>query len=163
MLRFFTVYGPAGRPDMSVLRFIRWIANGEPITLFGDGTQERDFTFIEDVARGVLAALKPVGYEIVNLGSDNPVRVNDLIATIESAVGEKAVVDHQPANRADVKATWANISKARRVLNWEPRVPLEQGIEKTVAWYFENRELVDSLDLGFERTVRLATSETRAA
>ena len=92
MLRLFTVYGPAGRPDMSVLRFIRWIANGEPVTLFGDGSQERDFTYIDDVARGVLAALKPVGFEAINIGWDWPVKVSTLIEMIETAVGREAVI-----------------------------------------------------------------------
>lgn len=151
MLRFFTVYGPAGRTDMSVLRFVRWIANREPVVLYGDGSQERDFTFASDISRGVMTALKPVGFETINLGSGSPVTVNEMIEMIESAVGQKAMIEHRDSNRADVKATWANISKARRVLNWEPRVSLEQGIEKTVEWYLANRELADSLDLGIKR------------
>lgn len=152
MLRFFTVYGPAGRTDMSVLRFIRWIANGEPVVVYGDGQQERDFAYVGDIARGILTALKPVGFETINLGSSSPVTVNRLIETIESTIDMKATIEHWDSVRADVKATWANISKARRVLNWEPRVSLEQGIEKTLEWYLVNRELVDSLDLGISRS-----------
>lgn len=151
MLRLFSVYGPAGRPDMSVLRFIRWIANGEPVTLFGDGSQERDFTHVDDVAHGVLAALKPVGFETFNIGWDWPVKVSTLIEMIETAVGRKAIIERQTSNRADVIATWANVAKARRLLNWEPRVTLLRGLQETVAWYMENRELVDSLDLGLGR------------
>lgn len=152
MLRFFTVYGPAGRTDMSVLRFVRWIANGEPVVLYGDGSQERDFTYIGDTSRGILTALKPVGFETINLGSDSPVSLSALIEMIESAVGRKALIERHESIRADVKTTWANIAKARRVLNWEPRVSLEQGIKKTVDWYMANRELVDSLDLGIKRS-----------
>lgn len=168
MLRFFTVYGPAGRTDMSVLRFIRWIANGEPLTLYGDGSQERDFTYVDDIARGVLAALKPVGFEAINLGSDRPVTVSTLIAMIETAVGREAVIERNASNRADVKATWASISKAHRVLNWEPRVPLADGLKATVTWYLENRELVDSLDLGLRRAGKAGSAgspgpEKRAA
>ncbi len=154
MLRFFTVYGPAGRPDMSVLRFIRWIAHGEPVIVYGDGSQERDFTYVDDVARGVLTALKPVGYEAINLGSNSPAAINELIAIIESAVGREAIVEQQPPSRAEVRSTWANISKAHRVLNWEPRVSLERGIQETVAWYLMNRELVDSLDPGLQTSVQ---------
>ena len=154
MLRLFTAYGPAGRPDMSVLRFVRWIANGEPVTLFGDGSQERDFTHIDDVARGVLAALKPIGFETFNIGWDWPVKVSTLIEMIETAVGRKAIIEQHTSNRADVIATWANIAKARRLLNWEPRVTLIRGLQETVAWYLENRELVDSLDLGLGRVDR---------
>lgn len=150
MLRFFTVYGPAGRPDMSVLRFVRWIANGKQVVMYGDGSQERDFTYIEDISRGVLAAIKPVGFEAINLGSDRPVKVSRLIEMIESALGRKAVIEQRPANRADVKATWANIAKARRVIDWAPKVSLEHGIDETVAWYMANRELVDALDLGLD-------------
>ena len=150
MLRFFTVYGPAGRPDMSVLRFARWIASGEPVTVYGDGSQERDFIYIDDAARGVLAAVKHVGYETFNLGSSMPVTINEMISIIESAVGHKANVVAAPVNRADVKSTWANVAKARRMLGWEPRVSLEDGIKNTVAWYLTNREMVDALDLGLE-------------
>ncbi len=152
MLRFFTVYGPAGRTDMSVLRFVRWIASGDPVVLYGDGSQERDFSYIGDVARGVLAALKPVGFETVNLGSDSPVPVSGLVEVIESAVGRKATLEVREASRADVLATWANVAKARRLLGWQPQVSLEEGIGKTVEWYMANREFVDSLDLGVRRS-----------
>ncbi|MCS6922893.1 MAG: SDR family NAD(P)-dependent oxidoreductase, partial [Fimbriimonadales bacterium] len=91
VLRYFTVYGPAGRPDMSIFRFIRWIAEGEPIQVFGDGLQERDFTYVDDIARGTIAALKPVGFEIVNLGGDRPVSLKWIIETIETLLGKKAV------------------------------------------------------------------------
>ena len=150
MLRFFTVYGPAGRPDMSVLRFARWIANGDAVSVYGDGSQERDYIYIDDVSRGVMAAVKLVGFETFNLGTSHPVTVKGLISTIESAIGRTANIVVAPVNLADVKSTWANVAKARRILGWEPRISLEEGIKATIAWYMANREMVDALDLGME-------------
>jgi len=140
LLRYFTVYGPAGRPDMSVFRFIKWIAEGEPLILYGDGTQERDFTYIDDIARGTILALKPVGYEIINLGNDRPVAILKLIELIEGLLGRKAQIDRRPAHPADVPATWASIDKAKELLGWEPKIRLEEGLKRTVDWYLENRE-----------------------
>ncbi|MFN7016620.1 MAG: NAD-dependent epimerase/dehydratase family protein, partial [Fimbriimonadales bacterium] len=140
VLRYFTVYGPAGRPDMSIFRFIRWIAEGEPIQVFGDGLQERDFTYVDDIAQGTVAALKPLGYEIINLGGDRPVSLKWIIETIENLVGKKAIWHTAPMHPADVKATWADITKARTLLGWEPQVSLEEGLRRSVAWYLENRD-----------------------
>jgi|YNPNPStandDraft_1061719.scaffolds.fasta_scaffold01474_12 nucleoside-diphosphate-sugar epimerase len=139
ILRYFTVYGPAGRPDMSVFRFIRWIAEDEPLLLYGDGTQERDFTFIDDIARGTLQALKPLGYEVINLGSDRPVSVRRLILLLEEFLGKKARVVQRSSHRADVPATWAEISKARTLLGWAPETPIEEGLRRAVEWYLANR------------------------
>lgn len=139
LLRYFTVYGPAGRPDMSPFRFIKWIAEGEPLVLFGDGGQVRDFTFIDDIARGTVFAMKPVGYEIFNLGNDRPVSIRRLIELIEELLGKEAQIDQQPPHPADVRATWASIDKARGLLGWEPSVPLEEGLKRTVDWYLTNR------------------------
>lgn len=147
VLRYFTVYGPAGRPDMSVFRFIRWVAEGEPVVVYGDGAQERDFTYVDDVARGTVAALEVRGFEIINLGSDTPVKLRDMIAIIERHVGEQARLEHRPAHAADMRATWASIEKARKFLAWEPRVPLEEGLRRAVEWYRENRALAASLHL----------------
>jgi nucleoside-diphosphate-sugar epimerase len=156
--RYFTVYGPAGRPDMSIFRFIRWIAEGEPMAVYGDGTQERDFTYVDDIAHGTVSALRfllssdsahrasPV-YEIINLGSDHPVTVNCVIALIEKLLGKKAAVVHKPAHPADVFATWADISKAKRLLNWEPRTSLEEGLRHAVDWYLENRDWAKGVTL----------------
>ncbi len=135
VLRYFTVYGPAGRPDMVLFRFVQRISEGRPITLFGDGSQERDFTYVDDIARGTAAALKPLGYEIINLGSDHPVTVRDVIAQIEAATGKKAEVKSQPRHPADVPATWADISKARAMLGWEPQTAFTDGLNKLVEWY----------------------------
>lgn len=139
VLRYFTVYGPAGRPDMGVFRFIRWIAEGEPVVLYGDGSQERDFTFVDDIARGTLQALKPLGYEIINLGSDHPVSVQRLILLLEGFLGRKAQIVQHPPHRADVPATWAEISKARRLLGWAPQTSLEDGLQRAAEWYLLNR------------------------
>ena len=140
VLRYFTVYGPAGRPDMSIFIFMRSIAEGEAITVFGDGTQERDFTYVDDVARGTLKALRPLGHEIINLGSDRPVVLADVIRMIEDAVGKKARIQYAPMHAADVRATWADIRRAGRLLDWQPEVPIEEGISRTVSWYRKNRD-----------------------
>ena len=136
--RYFTVYGPAGRPDTSLFRFVQWISKGVPVTVFGDGHQSRDFTYVDDIARGTVAALKPVGYEVVNLGSDRPAVLMDTIKTLEHMLEEKATIEFQPAQAADVLATWANISKAKSLLEWQPQTTLNQGIQNLVDWYQAN-------------------------
>jgi UDP-glucuronate 4-epimerase len=148
VFRYFTVYGPAGRPDMSVFRFVKWIAEGEPITLYGDGTQERDFTFVDDIARGTLLGLKPLGYEIINLGSDRPVQLRQIITTLERLLGRTAAIQVRPGHPADVPATWADLSKAKRLLGWAPETTWEEGLERAVKWYLENRAWVASVDVG---------------
>ena len=140
VLRYFTVYGPAGRPDMSLFRFVQWIAEGRPVTIFGDGSQSRDFTYVDDIARGTVSALKPVGYEVVNLGSDEPVVLNDAIKLIESMLGKKAMRNFEPSHPADITATWADISKASRLLDWQPQIRFADGLANLVDWYQTNRE-----------------------
>ena len=142
VLRYFTVYGPADRPDMSVFRFIRWIAEGEPVIVYGDGTQERDYTFVEDVVRGTVAALNLEGYEVVNLGYGEPVKINIVIQIIEQQLGRRAQRVYKPMHPADAPITWADISKARQLLSWQPRIPLEEGLRRSIAWYQENRSWV---------------------
>jgi nucleoside-diphosphate-sugar epimerase len=139
VVRYFTVYGPAGRPDMSLFRFVQWIAEGRPVTVYGDGSQSRDFTFVEDIARGTIAALKTLGFETINLGSDQPAVLIDVIHSIEGLLGKKAKLRHEPMHPADVLATWADIGKARQLLGWEPRTKLEGGLKAIVDWYRENR------------------------
>tara|TARA_B100000315_G_scaffold249267_1_gene280219 strand:- start:1817 stop:2782 length:966 start_codon:yes stop_codon:yes gene_type:complete len=139
VLRFFTVYGPAGRPDMSVYRFTRAIAEGLPIQLYGDGG-ERDFTYVDDIALGVVASLEPMGYEIINLGSDNPARITRVISIIEKVLGKTAEVDYLPRHAADVQSTWADINKAARMLNWRPETALVDGVTRAVEWYLEQRD-----------------------
>lgn len=148
VLRYFTVYGPAGRPDMSIFRFIRAIAEGEPIVVYGDGSQSRDFTYVDDIARGTILALRPVGFEVINLGGDRPAVLNDVIDTIARLLGKSVRRTTRPRHPADVPATWANIRKAKEILGWQPEVPLEEGLKRSVAWYWENRDFVLSLDLG---------------
>jgi UDP-glucuronate 4-epimerase len=147
-LRYFTVYGPAGRPDMSVFRFIRGIVEQTPLTLWGDGQQRRDFTFVEDIARGTVLSLKEVGYEIFNLGSDSPYAVNDMLAILSRQIGKQPIIERRPAHPADVPQTWADVTKARQILGWEPRVAFEEGLARSVAWYRENQALASSLQLG---------------
>lgn len=148
VLRYFTVYGPAGRPDMSYFRFIKWIDEGTPIQLFGDGTQARDFTYAEDIARGTVSALKDVGYEIINLGGGkNPISINTMIAIIEEYLGKKAVIEHHPFNKADMMETWANIDKANRLLDWEPTVDLREGLKRCVDWYEKNRDWLAQIEV----------------
>ena len=140
VVRYFTVYGPAGRPDMSIFRFIKWIDEGKPLELFGDGAQSRDFTFVDDIARGTIAALKPVGYEIINLGGgNNPISLNTVIGMIEKMLGKKAIIQNKEFHIADIKETWANISKANSLLGWKPEVSFEEGIRKSVEWQLKNK------------------------
>ena len=145
VLRYFTVYGPVGRPDMSVFRFIRAIAEGDLVSVYGDGTQRRDFTYVDDIARGTVAALGLRGFHTINLGNDRPVSVNELIGIVEGAVGRSALVQYQERHEADPSLTWADIGRAQRLLGWVPDVGIEEGIRRTVAWYMENREWAKNL------------------
>jgi UDP-glucuronate 4-epimerase len=139
VVRFFTVYGPAGRPDLSIFRFTQWISEGRPVRVYGDGTVSRGFTYIDDIARGVISALKPLGYEIINLGGHEVITINDLIKLIEDVVGKKADVVHGPPNLADMKNNWADVNKAGELLGWEPQVGLREGIGRLVEWYNAER------------------------
>jgi len=147
VLRYFTVYGPAGRPDMSVFRFIHSILRDEPIEVFGDGTQKRDFTYVDDIAEGTVKALKETGYEIINLGNNNPHELREVIQLVENFTGKKAKVINREFHKADLKATWADISKAKRILDWEPKISLEEGIRRTVEWFLENWTWVKDIKL----------------
>ncbi len=148
VLRYFTVYGPAGRPDMSTLRFVQWVAEGRPVVLYGDGKQTRDFTYVDDIARGTVAALRPVDFEVVNLGSDKPVAILDVLSHVEQLLGRCADVIYKPAHPADVSATWASISRARELLAWEPTTNWRTGIANVVEWYLEEREWASQLETG---------------
>ena len=147
VVRYFTVYGPAGRPDMSPLRFIHSIVEGKALKLFGDGNQSRDFTYIDDIAEGTIKALAPAGYEIINLGGGkNPLTINNFIKAIEEKTGKKAIIEKFSFNKADMKETMADISKAISLLGWKPVTEIDEGIGKTVEWYFENRDLMKGID-----------------
>ncbi len=139
VVRYFTVYGPAGRPGMSMYRFTKWIAEGEPVTIFGDGKQTRGFTYVDDIARGTIQALKPVGYEIINLGGHQTISIIDLVRKFEKYLGKKANLEFLPANPADMNASWADVQKAKDLLGWVPQVSLEEGIPLLIDWYQQER------------------------
>ncbi len=147
IVRYFTVYGPAGRPDMSVFRFIKWIKEGAPIEVFGDGTQKRDFTYVDDIAEGTIKALKPTGYEIINLGNNTPHELNRLIALIEQETGKRADRRVLDPVKADMDATWADIDKAKRLLDWEPKVTFEEGIRRTIEWTDNNWDMISKINM----------------
>ena len=147
ILRYFTVYGPAGRPDMAAFRFIKWIIEGVPLEIFGDGNQKRDFTYIDDIARGTIKALKPLGYEVINLGNNHPCKLSEAIKLMEKYIGEEARFKYKEFHKADMQATWADIGKARGLLNWLPQVSLEEGIKRTVEWTRNNWEWVKKIKI----------------
>ena len=124
---------------MMPFRLVQWISEGRPVVVFGDGNQSRDFTYVDDIAAGVVAGLRPLGFEVINLGSDHPATLRTVIELVESLTGREAQVVHRPAQSADVPATWANISKARRLLGWQPAVTLDDGLARLVAWYRTQR------------------------
>ncbi len=148
ILRYFTVFGPAGRPDMSIFRFIKWIDEGRQLELYGDGTQSRDFTYVDDIARGTILATKPLGFEIINLGGgNNPIDLQSVIRFIENALGKKAKIDERAVAPADIKSSWADIAKAKSLLGWEPEVSTEDGFRRTIAWYQANRDWLATVRL----------------
>lgn len=147
IVRYFTVYGPAGRPDMSVFRFIKWILEDRPLEIFGDGSQSRDFTYVDDIAEGTILAIKPLGYEIINLGNNQPHTLTQLIELIEKYTGKRAKLERREFHKADMKATWADIQKAQKLLGWKPQTDLEEGIRKTVEWTLENWHWVKDVRL----------------
>jgi nucleoside-diphosphate-sugar epimerase len=140
VVRYFTVYGPAGRPDLAMFRFVQWVSEGRPVLVNGDGKQSRGFTFVDDIARGTIAALKPLGYEVINLGGHETITINDLIELTEELVGQPANVKYGPPNLADMFQNWADVSKARQLLGWQPQVNLRDGMMKLIEWYRAERE-----------------------
>jgi len=147
ILRYFTVYGPAGRPDMAAFRFIKWIMEGVPLEIFGDGCQKRDFTYIDDIARGTIRALKPLGYEIINLGNNHPYKLSEAIKLMEKYIGEEARFKYEDFHKADMQATWADIDKAQELINWQPQVSLEEGVKRTVEWTKNNWEWIRKIKI----------------
>ena len=148
VVRYFTVYGNGSRPDMAQFRFMRWIDEQKAIELFGDGSQARDFTHVEDIARGTVMAMKDVGYEVINLGGgNNPVTINKMINILENYLDKKAIVDNKEFHSADMKETWADISKAKKVLGWEPLISLEEGLKTCVEDYRSNHDFYKSIKL----------------
>jgi len=147
ILRYFTVYGPAGRPDMSPFRFISWISQNKPVIVYGDGKQSRDFTYVDDIARGTIKALKPMGFEIINLGSDRPYKLMDFLHIIEKKLNKKSKIIYKPFHPTDIKATRANITKAKKLLGWQPKTRIEKGLENTIAWFMDNSVWVAKVKL----------------
>ncbi len=158
VFRYFTVYGPAGRPDMSVFRFVQWIAEGRRVTMYGDGNQSRDFTYVEDIARGTVAGLALDGFNTINLGSDRPVKLIEILRLIERLTGRQANIDFQPVHNADVDATWADVTRARQLLGWEAQTPYEDGIDKSVGWYMANRTWAKDINTADVSKVQAATA-----
>jgi UDP-glucuronate 4-epimerase len=141
MLRFFTVYGPRQRPDLAIHKFTNLIDAGRPIPVFGDGSTARDHTHISDILEGIVACTqREFGFEIFNLGESQTVKLSELISLIENALGKKAVIDRQPLQPGDVPITFADISKARAQLGYEPKVKVEKGIPLFVDWFRKNRQ-----------------------
>lgn len=145
VFRYFTVYGPAGRPDMVMFRFAQWIAEGRPVQLNGDGKQSRGFTYVDDIARGTILGLKPLGYEIINLGGHEVIDILELIQMLEERLGKKAQIEYHPFHPADALANLACVDKARAMLGWAPQVELADGVSRLVNWYVENRELASQI------------------
>ena len=140
IVRYFTVYGPAGRPDLAMFRFVQWILEGQPVRINGDGNQSRGFTYIDDIARGTVAALKPLGYEVINLGGHEVITINQLVEMVEELTGRSAKVQYGPPNLADMFTNQADVTKAREMLGWEPQVSLRDGLARLIAWYQAERE-----------------------
>lgn len=136
-LRFFTVYGPAQRPDLAIHKFTRAIWEGKPIPQFGDGSSRRDYTYIDDIVQGILGAVDYRGakYDVFNLGESETTTLSELISSIEVALGKKAVIDRKPDQPGDMPATWADISKARELLGYSPETKISEGIPKFVDWF----------------------------
>ncbi len=148
VLRYFTVYGPAGRPDMSIFRFIKWIDEGTPIELFGDGSQSRDFTYIDDIAAGTIKALRELKYEVLNIGGGRePRSLNFVIEKLEEYLGKKAALEYKPFHKADMMETSADITKARKLLEWGPQTGLEEGLKNSVEWYLANKSWLKDVKL----------------
>jgi UDP-glucuronate 4-epimerase len=136
MLRFFTVYGPRQRPDLAIYKFAKLISAGKPIPVFGDGSAARDYTFVSDTVDGILACTKKeFGFEIFNLGESETISLSRMIELLESALGKKAIIDRQPLQAGDVPITFANISKAREKLGYNPKVKFENGIKLFAEWF----------------------------
>jgi len=140
MLRFFTVYGPRQRPDLAIHKFAKLISAGKPIPVFGDGSTARDYTYVTDTVDGVIACTqKELGFEIFNLGESQTVTLSYLIEVIEKELGKKAVIDRQPPQPGDVPITFADISKARAKLGYNPHIKIEQGIKMFIEWFRKNQ------------------------
>ena len=139
ILRFFNVYGPRNRPDMAHYKFTKAILEEKPITKYGNGNTSRDYTYVDDIVEGIIACLdKDFNFEIFNLGNSAPITLNQMIATLEKTLGKKAIIDQKPIPAGDLMRTYADISKAKKMLDWEPKTSYEEGVKKLVEWYKNN-------------------------
>ena len=138
-VRFFTVYGPRGRPDMAPYMFTFKIMNNQPIERYGDGSTLRDYTFISDIVDGVIAAMDSKGYEIYNLGNNSPISLNEFIATIEEVTGRKANIIQKPMQEGDVPMTYADLTKSSKILGYNPKVKLKEGLKKVYEWMQQDK------------------------
>ena len=139
-LRYFNAHGENNRPGMVPYVWAEKLLKGEDIEISGDGSRKRDYTYIGDIVRGTISAMeKPLGFEIVNLGNNTPISLNELLAIFEKVIGTKAKVNSRPSHGASVEVTYADITKAKKLLDWEPKVSLEEGITRLVAWFRANR------------------------
>lgn len=143
-LRFFTVYGPSQRPDLAIHKFVKAILTEQPITMYGDGSTSRDYTYVDDIVQGVLAAIKydQSLFEIINLGNNYAISLKDLIQNIEEVVGKKSAILQQPEQAGDVPRTFADISKAKKLLNYQPTTQLKDGLQNFYDWFLKNKELL---------------------
>ncbi len=143
-LRFFTVYGPAQRPDLAIHKFTKAILKGEPITMYGDGSTSRDYTYVDDTVQGLLAAMKydKSGFEIVNIGNNYSIQLEELISSLAEVIGKKAVIEQFPEQPGDVPITFADITKANKLLGYDPQTKLKDGLKKFYDWFLENEELL---------------------
>jgi UDP-glucuronate 4-epimerase len=141
-LRFFTVYGPGQRPDLAIHKFTKFIYQGKPITMFGDGSTSRDYTFVKDTVQGVIQAMHydKSDFEIVNLGNNYTVSLKELIAAIEDIVGKKAIIEHLPDQPGDVPKTYADVSRANKLFGYNPQTKLKEGLTEFYKWFLENKE-----------------------
>ena len=145
ILRYFTVYGEAGRPDMSILKFIDNIFKENPITIYGDGNQERDFTYIQDVCDATFKSSSLIDFNILNIGNSKPVKLSKVVNIIEKKLNKKAKIINEPKNNLDVFKTHADNSKAMNLLKWDPNFSIEEGISSTIDWYINNHNLIGKL------------------
>jgi UDP-glucuronate 4-epimerase len=143
-LRFFTVYGPGQRPDLAIHKFTKAIIKGKPITMYGDGTTSRDYTFVDDTVAGIIAAAKydKTGFEIVNLGNNYTVSLNELISAIEEITRKKAIIEQHPDQPGDVPKTFADITKAKKLFGYKPETTLKNGLQKFYDWFYANEQLL---------------------
>jgi nucleoside-diphosphate-sugar epimerase len=145
VFRYFTVYGPAGRPDMVMFRFAQWISENRPVYVNGDGEQSRGFTYVDDIASGTIQGLKPLGYEIINLGGHETITINHLIHILEENIGQRAQVIYRSRHPADMMNNYANVEKAKQLLGWDPQITIAEGVNRLISWYQSERAWVSQV------------------